>query len=209
MTPQEFTKSMVYLGQAYGKEFGEEQTGVWYSFFSKEEPEVFQTAIVRLIPKCKFMPSIAEIKEEIAELTAPDLRLKPEEEWDKVQRAIRRYGVYNAEEAEKSLDPYTRSVVKHMGGFKAICLMPDDDWPRKNFMSLWKEMKEAGVNVRVIEESLLTADELLHLSMVKTIPKIIENKDPEEEPEKAGRSSFDEALEKIRRMYNDKRGRDS
>lgn len=207
MTTQEFAMAMAFLGQAYGKEFAEEQVTVWYSFFGKEDPDAFQAAITRLIPKCRFMPSIAEIKEEIAELKHPELRLKPEEEWDKITRAIHRYGIYNADEAEKSLDPYTRMVLGHMGGFRKLCMMEDDDWPRKNFMSLWKEMKEAGVNVRVIEEPLLTTDELLHLSMIRTDSLLIEKKEPEPEEEHRGKSAFDDALAKIRRMYYEKEGK--
>ena len=207
MRPDEFAKNMTYMLQAYGKEMGEEQMTVWFNFFETEDEESFRKAIVRMIPRCKFMPSIAEIKEEIANIKNPELQLKPEEEWDKITRAIHKYGIYNAEEAEKSLDPYTRMVLKHMGGFRKLCMMEDDDWPRKNFLSLWKEMREAGVNVRVIEEPLLTTEELLHLSMVRTDSLLIEKKDPEAEEEHRGKSAFDDALARIRKMYYEKEGK--
>lgn len=196
MTPKDFATSMTFLSQAYDKEFSKEKLAVWYEFFKDDSDSDLTQAIMRLIPKSKFLPAIAELKAEIASMNSHELQLKPEEEWDKVQRAIHRYGIYNAEEAEKSLDPYTRSVVKHMGGIRQLCLLPEDDWPRKNFMNLWSEMKEAGVNVRVMDEKVLTVNELSLLAAEK-VPLI--------ETHETG-SSFDEQLAIIQRRYHEHSG---
>lgn len=159
MTPQEFASGMNFLGQAYGKEFDRNQLNVWYSFFKNETQEDFKQALVRIISKSKFMPSIAEIKEELRTIQNTFLLLLPEEEWAKVQKAIGKYGFYNAEEAEASFDPFTAKVVRNMGGFRKICMAEDNDWSRKNFMRLWENMKDSQRSVLLPDTMYLTASE--------------------------------------------------
>ena len=167
MTPTEFAKSMIFLGQAYDKEFKKDQLNVWYSFFEHEEDTDFRKAIARLVVKSKFLPSIADLKEEIARLKNDFLQLDPNEEWAKVEKAIGKYGMYNAGEAENSFEPFTALVVHHMGGFRKICLSEDGDWTRKNFLRLWNDLKDAKKNPLLYRESYMTLPELMQMSAIR------------------------------------------
>ena len=173
MTPQEFAKSMTFLGLAYNKEFTKDQLNVWYSFFTDEEDQDFRKAITRLITKEKFMPSIADIKKEIAEIKHPSLQLKPDEAWAKVDKAISKYGYYNADEAEASFDPFTAYVVRHMGGFRKICMSEDGDWTRKNFMRLFEDMSETKRELHLFSEPQMTLPELQRMAEIKTENRIM------------------------------------
>lgn len=163
MSPQDFAKGMNFLGQAYNKEFDRNQLNVWYTFFESETIDDFKAAIVRLISKSKFLPSIAEIKAEINTLQHKFLQLSADEEWHNVQKAIGRYGYYNSEEAEKSLDPFTAKVVRNMGGFRAICMADDNEWTRKNFMRLWENMQDRRQTALQYDPKYLTVQEKMEL----------------------------------------------
>lgn len=167
MTPQEFAKAMTFLGLAYDKEFSKDQLNVWYTFFSNDTDANFRKAVTRLVSKSKFLPSIAEIKSEIAGITNPELLLDPNREWANVEGAIHRYGFYNSEEAVASLDPFTAQVVKNMGGFRKICMSEDGDWTRKNFLRVWEEMKDGNKSALVLNENVMTLPELQRMAELK------------------------------------------
>ena len=142
MKPDEFAKAMSFLGLAYNKEFEQAQVEVWFTFFRDTDFSMFRQAVVRLISKSKFMPSIAEIKEELILIENPALQLSAVEEWDKVKKAISTYGYYRADDAVASLDPYTADIVRKVGGFQKICLSDDNEWTKKNFIQTFEEYSE-------------------------------------------------------------------
>lgn len=163
MTRQEFARSMVLLGEAYDKPFSEQKLNVWYEFFDNESDTDFRKAILRYVSTNRFMPSISDLKEEIARMKNPSLQLDPEEQWETVKDAIRRYGYYNAKEAMESFHPFTQIVVRHMGGFRQICTMTDDGWPRKNFIKAWNDIQSASKNTMVMDRKVLTDAENVRL----------------------------------------------
>ena len=120
MNKEQFTKGITFLAIAYNKEFTEEQVSVWYEFFKDEDYDAFRNAVKRIIPQKQFMPSIAELKEEITTLSNPVLQLNADEEWDAVLKAVRRWGSYREAEAMQSLNPYTANIVRQVG-YSRIC----------------------------------------------------------------------------------------
>ena len=92
MEKNEFIKTMVYLGNAYGKEITQDILRVWFPFFKEYGEEIFKNAIYQVISTERFFPSIAIVKETIVKQTTPSLSLVGEEEWQKVIEAIHRYG---------------------------------------------------------------------------------------------------------------------
>ena len=132
MDIKEFSKIMQYLAIAYDKDLNEEKLAVWYDFFKKYDVETFKNGILQAISKCKYYPSIAEVKEIITMQSTPQANLKADEEWEKVRQSIRIYGMYREEEALASLNPITRNIVKRVG-FRDICL--SDENTRYNLRS--------------------------------------------------------------------------
>ena len=173
MTKEEFAKAMSFLGMAYDKEFEAKQVEVWFTFFHQEDFQDFKQAVTRLISKSKFLPSIAEIKQEIAVLKNPVLQLNAEDEWSKVQNAVRKFGYYNSKEAMESLEPQTAKVVRLLGGFGAVCQSTDGDWLRKNFMSLFSQISETNQDALQLSEPQLTLGELKRIAEVKAQERLL------------------------------------
>ncbi len=144
MTKKEFLEGMIILSDVYGKDMGERAIGTWYMFFKDDDFAVFKQGVSRVIMKAKYFPSVAEIKEEMHFVTAP--ALTAEEEWNKVEMAIRRYGYYNSSNAMETLDPTTQRAVKNIGGFSRLCTSDSPYWDRKNFIEAFNQLKKRESN---------------------------------------------------------------
>lgn len=172
MTKEQFLKGITFLTIAYNKEFTEEQVSVWYEFFKDEDYETFRNAVKRIIPKNQFMPSIAELKQEIATISNPVLQLNVDEEWDNVLKAIRRYGSYRQDEAMKSLKPYTANIVRQVG-YMRICQSENIQWERKEFMELFKMNKERDTDTLMLVEPTMTLAELTKRAALKETERLL------------------------------------
>lgn len=75
MKIEEFVKAMSILGTAYNKEFTQIQIITWYEYFKLISLECFKKAIKQIIPKNKFMPSIAELLEECRNVSKTNIEL--------------------------------------------------------------------------------------------------------------------------------------
>ena len=172
MTKEQFLKGITFLTIAYNKEFTEEQVSVWYEFFKDEDYEAFRKAVKRIIPLKQFMPSIAELKQEIATISNPVLQLKADEEWDSVIKAIRKYGSYRQDEAMKSLNPYTRNIVRQIG-YMRICQSESIQWERKEFMELFNMNKERDTDTLMLSEPTMTLGELTRMAALKEEERLL------------------------------------
>lgn len=153
MTREEFAKAFRPLCVAYDKPADQEKMTVWYNFFMYVDINTFRNACARLIETCRYFPSIAEVKTQIAIMSNPALQTDAESEWDSVQDAMRRFGYYRADEAMASLSPTAQKVIKRMGGFETICTSEEGVWLRKNFCELYKEIQARDLNSARIGES--------------------------------------------------------
>lgn len=166
MTKEQFLKGITFLTIAYNKEFTEEQVSVWYEFFRNDDYEVFRNAVKRIIPKNQFMPSIAELKQEIANISNPILQLDIDEEWNNVIQAIRKYGYYRVEEALNSLNEYTRQIVRTIGWYR-LCMSENIEWERKTFKELFNNKQDRYEDVLVLSEPTMTLAELTTKAKLK------------------------------------------
>ncbi|MCL1789895.1 MAG: replicative helicase loader/inhibitor [Peptococcaceae bacterium] len=150
MTKEEFSKGVTLLRYAYPYYFKDmdktekrEFLEAWYPFFGTEKPERLLSAIQSLIVKSKFMPSIHDLKAEIAYLSNPFLQANPEAEWASVIAAIRDYGYYREPEAMQSLGRPTREVVRTLGWHR-ICMTTNDcvTGLKKEFCYMLKSKKD-------------------------------------------------------------------
>lgn len=177
MTAQDFTKSMTFLCNAYRQEMTDTQVSVWYNFFKNVELERFNLAVVRIIEKDRFFPTIATLRQELAIIDNPNLQLDAAEEWAKVIDGIRCYGTYRADEAMAELNPVTAAVVKRMGGFGELCRAEDIEWRRKSFMSIFKETLDRQKEIAAYSKTQLTDAEQKRNELIqKAIKMIGENK---------------------------------
>lgn len=142
MNKEKFLKIMTYMGIAYNKEFTKEQIEVWYSFFKEYKDEELNNAVKKIINTEKYLPSIAQIKEEIAKMQVVDVP-EAEDEWGEVIKAVGRYGSYRQQEALDSLKPYTAKIVGYVG-YQRICMATSEEqvWNKKEFISEYNALKD-------------------------------------------------------------------
>lgn len=173
MKAEDFAKSMIFLNNAYRQEMNNTQVSVWYNFFRDVPLDKFNLAIVRIIEKEKYFPSVATIRQELAMIDNPHLQLDAAEEWEKVIKAISRYGSYRADEAMQEFNPVTAAVVKRLGGFTSICQSDDIEWRRKSFMSIFKETLDRQKEIAACSQSQLTDAEKKRNELIQNTLKMI------------------------------------
>ena len=142
MNKEKFLKIMTYMGIAYNKEFTKEQLEVWYSFLKEYNDNELNNAIKNLINTEKYLPSIAQVKQEIAKTKLSDIP-DAEDEWQEVLKSVSRYGSYRQEEALNSLKPYTAKIVGYIG-YQRICMADSEEqiWNKKEFISEYNGLKD-------------------------------------------------------------------
>ena len=160
----QFLKGIKYLGIAYNKEFTKEQVEVWYDFFKETDYEVFRQAVKRIIPKNKYMPSIAELRSEIASITNPVLQLDVDTEWEKVLTVIRRYGTYiTREQYDNAFNPTTKGIIEVIG-WRKMCLSENIEFQRKIFYDMFNNLQKRNEDASVMQVNTLTSGERLMLN---------------------------------------------
>ena len=170
MNKEQFVKGITYLAIAYNKEMTQEQIGVWYDFFKNDDFEAFRSAVKRIIPKKQFMPSISELKQEIALISNPLLQMDVDEEWGKVIDVIRRFGYYRSQEALDSLNEHTRHIVKTIGWYR-LCTSENIEWERKTFKELFNNKQDNYEEALLLAEPQLTLPELQRIANMKAIER--------------------------------------
>lgn len=173
MNKEQFTKGITFLAIAYNKEFTDEQVGVWYEFFKDENYDDFRNAVKRIIPKKQFIPSIAELKQEITLLKNPVLQIDTDEAWDKALTTIRRYGRYRQREAMAAMpDEHTRDVIRQIG-FERICNSENIEWERKLFKELFTNKKDNYEDALLLNEPQMTLAELTRVAKLKEEKRLL------------------------------------
>lgn len=163
MKKEEFIKGLKYLGIAYNKEFNEEQAAVWYDFFKETDYESFRQAVKRIIPRSKYMPSIAEIKQEVAKITNPVLQLNVDEEWAKVINTIRVHGTYITKEEFDKFEPTTAKIIKTIG-WRRMCMSENIEFERKTFYEMFNSCQKRNEEASIMNTNMLTQNERLMLN---------------------------------------------
>lgn len=118
----------------------EDSVKIWYSLLKDIPYDVLNVAIQKYILTAIYPPTIAELRRlssEIVQGQQPDWG----ESWEKVQKAVRRYGMYRPEEAMQSMDEITRKCVERIG-FKNICLSENISVERANFRMIYENLVE-------------------------------------------------------------------
>jgi hypothetical protein len=171
MTKEQMLKGLKYLGVAYNKEFTQEQASVWFDMFKNDDYKIFNQAVKRLISTNQFMPSIAEIKKEMANISTPMLQLDAEAEWETVLNAIRKYGYYQQEKAFNELKEITRSIVKTIGWYR-LCSSESIQWLKKEFIEIFNHKQDNKEELVMLGEPTLTLQEIKQRAELKLLEEV-------------------------------------
>lgn len=128
------------------------------------DPDVLEIAVLDLITKSTFLPSISEIRAAVGSLYERSSgRLDAYSAWDKVCSEIIRVGWYGAPE----LDDMTSRALKAIGGWRMTCQSENMTADRSRFVSAYetflKREREEGVELPMVKHLLagLTTERLL------------------------------------------------
>lgn len=113
---------------------------LWFRELQDIPYQVAEAALRKWVSTNKWSPSIAELREMAATVSNGEI---PEwgEGWEKVLKAIRKYGLYNIGGAMASLDPMTRTAVERVG-FREICMSENISVERANFRMVYESLAE-------------------------------------------------------------------
>lgn len=117
-----------------------ESVKIWYRLLKDLPYNVANVAIQKYALTNKFPPSIAEIREQAAEVTDKSLEADWGNAWNQVTRAIQNYGMWGTEKAMESMDEITRECVMRLG-WKELCMSENPTADRANFRMIYEQLR--------------------------------------------------------------------
>ena len=119
-------------------------SGVYENALQDLDADAARKAVQRLMATCKFMPTIAEIREVAHSLQHGRAR-SGEEAYAIVLRAVRSVGYYGTATFR---DPFIGRAIGVWGSWAQLCLAPDDDPAgRARFIELYEQLaRDARAN---------------------------------------------------------------
>lgn len=141
MTSQEFETVAVAIKAAYPNSNvlpDKYAMKTWYRALMDLDSCVVENAVWEHISTSPFPPSIAEIREKCAARLSP-MVAGWGEAWEETQRAIRKYGRYQEEEALASMTRMTKMAVRRMG-FQNLCNSDNPVADRAHFQRMYEGM---------------------------------------------------------------------
>lgn len=143
MNKQEFSLFTMALKTYYPRENllpNTQAMELWYQQLQDIPYRTAEAALNQWVATNKWSPSIADIRETAAGVASGEV-LDWGEGWEQVLKAIRKYGLYRAEDAMESFDPITRKCVERLD-FKQICMSENISADRANFRMIYEQLAE-------------------------------------------------------------------
>lgn len=95
-----------------------ETIAIYDRLLSDIPPAELETVVYQCIAECKFLPTVAEIRERYHALTRTLGQLSATDAWGEVKREIRRIGSWGTPQFD---DPVVAKVVRNMG-WRELCM---------------------------------------------------------------------------------------
>ena len=177
MTHKETAVFMGILKEAYPRFYADKNESelrmsikFWEEFLSDVTLDVAIPALKRYIATNKWVPTVADIREAIAEISYPPLP-DASEAWFEVTQAIGRYGYNNHEEAYKSMSELTLIAVKRMG-WRKLCMSENDIADRSNFNKIYESLTKRIETERLIPASIQQSVLAIQETMALPVPTL-------------------------------------
>lgn len=152
MDKQEFGFFSAALRTYYSKENllpNEQAVTLWFRQLQDIPYPVACAVLDKWVATNKWSPSIADIRDQVAEIEnggpAPDWG----EGWEQAISAIHRYGSYCELEALASLPPLVRETVRRIG-YRNLCLSENQVADRANFRQIYETLSQRETEMRRI-----------------------------------------------------------
>lgn len=110
---------------------------VWYSLLKDLSYQAVNIAIQKYATTNEFPPTVADLRRIVAEMGTPISDWG--ESWNKVVKALRRYGRYNVKEAMESFDDITRACVERID-FVTLCDSENIMADRAHYKTIYEQV---------------------------------------------------------------------
>ena len=155
MTRAETAELLTLIAAAWPRfEPDDARVVLWDELLSDIEFRVAKVALKKLMILNTFPPSVAELRQAVAEVTRPaDSRIPAPEAWGLAIKAIHEYGYYREAEAMKNLPESVAQVVRWMG-YQQLCLSENTDVIRGQFMRMYETQQKRETEQAVLPPGL-------------------------------------------------------
>ncbi len=125
---KEFGQIIAILKASYNNFEADKVTmNVWYECLKDNNYDTLLIAIKKLIMVNKFKPTIADIREQIADISIPFAeQLTGADAWGQVVKSISTYGMYKEKQALESMSQQVRELVERFT-YKELCITPSEE----------------------------------------------------------------------------------
>lgn len=147
MTKREFGLFAAAIRTYYPRENilpNEQAHDLWFRQLQDVPYPVAEAVLAKWVATNKWSPSIADIRDSMAEIQNGGPADDWGEAWDQAMTAIRRFGSYDEEGALASLPPLTRETVRRLG-YKSLCWSENQVADRANFRQVYEILSKRKV----------------------------------------------------------------
>lgn len=147
MTRQEFWQFAAAIRTYYSRENilpNEQAMELWFRQLQDIPFPVAEAILAKWVATNKWSPSIADIRDSMAEIQNGGPADDWGEAWDQAMTAIRRFGSYDEDGALASLPPLTRETVRRLG-YKSLCWSENQVADRANFRQVYEILAKRKV----------------------------------------------------------------
>lgn len=139
MDKEKFITLISALGKGFRVAVDQATIEIYYEFLNDIKEEELKKAIKKILEQNKYFPTIAEIRQTVVKSKTKELNLDAEDEWEEVRQAIRKFDIYDSENALLSLKPITRRVLGMTCSWYELCTRPTSEtqWIKKDFISIF------------------------------------------------------------------------
>jgi hypothetical protein len=130
----------------------EQAMELWYNQLKDIPYKVAEASLNKWVATEKWSPSIADIRQTATEMVSTT-SYDWGDGWEQVDKAIKKYGMYNEAEALESMDAITRQAVQRLG-FKNICTSDNYQADRANFRMIYEKLAEREKKENQVPASL-------------------------------------------------------
>jgi hypothetical protein len=130
----------------------EQAMELWYNQLKDIPYKVAEATLNKWVATEKWSPSIADIRQTATEMVSTT-SYDWGDGWEQVDKAIKKYGMYNEAKALESMDAITRQAVERLG-FRNICTSDNYQADRANFRMIYEKLAEREKKENQVPASL-------------------------------------------------------